>query len=122
MTRDVIGDAKAFDTRAFERSSLAEIGMLDEIAMRHRTPHFSHIFSGDGYAAGYYSYLWSEVLDADAFSAFEEAGDIFDPSLADRLKQHIYSAGGRQEPDAAYIAFRGQLPSPDALMKKRGLA
>ena len=95
--------------------------MLDEITMRHRTPHFSHIFSGDGYAAGYYSYLWSEVLDADAFSAFEETGDVFDPETAARLKDHIYSAGGRQEPDAAYIAFRGKLPEPDALMRKRGL-
>jgi len=121
MTRQQIGDPDEFDARAFERAALQRIAMPEEITMRHRTPHFSHIFSGDGYAAGYYSYLWSEVLDADAFSAFEEAGDVFDPELAARLKQHIYSAGGRQEPDAAYIAFRGQLPTPDALMKKRGL-
>jgi len=96
--------------------------MPEEIAMRHRPPHFAHVFSSDGYAAGYYSYLWSEVLDADAFSAFEESGDIFNPELAQRLKQHIYAAGGRREPDAAYIAFRGRLPTPDALMRKRGLA
>ncbi|MGE3246056.1 MAG: M3 family metallopeptidase [Beijerinckiaceae bacterium] len=122
MSAGDIGDPAKFDARRFERDSLEKIGMPDEITMRHRTPHFSHIFSGDGYAAGYYSYLWSEVLDADAFSAFEETGDVFDPGLAARLKEHIYSAGGRQEPDAAYIAFRGQLPSPDALMRKRGLA
>lgn len=113
--------ASDIDPAAFEKKSLADIGMPDEIAMRHRTPHFAHIFSGDGYAAGYYSYLWSEVLDADAFSAFEETGDVFNPELAAKLKTHIYSAGGKREPDAAYIAFRGQLPTPDALMKKRGL-
>ena len=122
MTGKDIGDPAEFDARACERACLEKIAMPEEIAMRHRTPHFAHIFSGDGYAAGYYSYLWSEVLDADAFSAFEESGDVFDPDLAARLKQHIYSAGGRREPDAAYIAFRGQLPTPDALMKKRGLA
>ncbi|MCC2096145.1 MAG: M3 family metallopeptidase [Hyphomicrobiales bacterium] len=121
MTGEQIGDPENFDARSFEREALERIGMLDEITMRHRTPHFSHIFSGDGYAAGYYSYLWSEVLDADAFSAFEETGDVFDPETAVRLKDHIYSAGGRQEPDAAYIAFRGKLPEPDALMRKRGL-
>jgi len=121
MTREEIGDPDSFDARTFERRALEKIAMPDEITMRHRTPHFAHIFSGDGYAAGYYSYLWSEVLDADAFSAFEEKGDVFDPDLAARLKEHIYSAGGRQEPDAAYIAFRGKLPEPDALMKKRGL-
>ena len=89
--------------------------------MRHRTPHFLHVFSGDGYAAGYYSYMWSEVLDADAFRAFEEAGDPFDPELAARLKTHIYSAGGSQDPEALYTAFRGRMPSPEAMMEKRGL-
>lgn len=122
MTAKEIGAPDDFDTRAFERAALEKIAMPNEITMRHRTPHFAHIFSGDGYAAGYYSYLWSEVLDADAFSAFEEKGNVFDPELAAKLKEHIYSAGGRQEPDAAYIAFRGKLPEPDALMKKRGLA
>ncbi|MDP4594194.1 MAG: M3 family metallopeptidase [Beijerinckiaceae bacterium] len=121
MSREDIGAPEDFDARAFERTSLERIGMPGEITMRHRTPHFSHIFSGDGYAAGYYSYLWSEVLDADAFSAFEETGDVFDPELAAKLKQYIYSAGGRQEPDQAYIAFRGALPAPNALMRKRGL-
>ena len=92
------------------------------ITMRHRIPHFAHVFSGDGYSAGYYSYLWSELMDADAFLAFEEAGDIFDPALARRLREFIYSAGNRQEPADAYIAFRGRLPTIDALLAKRGLA
>jgi peptidyl-dipeptidase Dcp len=110
------------DPAAFERETLSRIGMPDEIAMRHRPPQFSHIFSGDGYAAGYYSYLWSEVLDADAFRAFEEAGDIFDPGVAERLKTFVYAAGGKREPAEAYTAFRGRLPSVDALLEKRGLA
>ena len=89
--------------------------------MRHRTPHFLHIFSGGHYAAGYYSYLWSEVLDADAFAAFEEAGDIFDPETAKRLHDNVYSAGNRRDPAEAYVGFRGRLPTPDALLRKRGL-
>ena len=96
--------------------------MPDEIVMRHRPPHFAHIFSGGGYAAGYYSYMWSEVLDADAFEAFEETGDIFDPATAKRLHDVIYSAGGSRDPAEAYKAFRGRLPSADALLRKRGFA
>jgi peptidyl-dipeptidase Dcp len=96
--------------------------MPDAIAMRHRTPHFLHVFSGDGYSAGYYSYMWSEVLDADAFGAFEESGDPFEPALAEKLRRHIYAAGGSADPEALYRAFRGQMPSPEAMMKKRGLA
>ena len=107
---------------AFEAATLEDLGMPDAIAMRHRTPHFLHVFSGDGYSAGYYSYLWSEVLDADAFAAFEETGDAFDPTMADRLKRHIYAAGGSADPEALYTAFRGKMPSPDAMMAKRGLA
>lgn len=114
-------DPEGLDPAAFEREALARIDMPDEIVMRHRTPHFTHIFSGDGYAAGYYSYLWSEVLDADAFQAFEETGDIFDPGVAERLKTYIYAAGGRRAPAEAYTAFRGRLPSVDALLAKRGL-
>jgi peptidyl-dipeptidase Dcp len=110
------------DVVGFERATLARIDMPDAITMRHRTPHFSHIFSGDGYAAGYYSYLWSEVLDADAFAAFEEAGNVFDPELAHRLYTNIYSAGGRQDPAEAYIAFRGRMPTIEPLLTKRGLA
>jgi len=110
------------DAKKFQRDQLAAIRMPDEISMRHRTPHFAHVFAGEGYAAGYYSYLWSEVLDADAFDAFQETGDIFNPDVAARLREFIYSAGGRREPADAYIAFRGRVPTPDALMRKRGLA
>jgi peptidyl-dipeptidase Dcp len=112
--------ADAVDAHAFEKKSLSRIGMPDEIAMRHRPPHFGHVFSGGGYAAAYYSYMWSEVLDADAFAAFEEAGDIFDAATAKRLHDTIYSAGGSQDPAEAYKAFRGRLPSADALLRKRG--
>jgi peptidyl-dipeptidase Dcp len=105
-----------------EIGTLSRIDMPDEIVMRHRPPHFSHVFSGGGYAAGYYSYMWSEVLDADAFEAFEEAGDIFDPATAERLQKTIYAAGGSRDPAEAYKAFRGRLPSPDALLRKRGFA
>ena len=112
--------ADAIDANAFEKKSLSRIGMPDEIVMRHRPPHFGHVFSGGGYAAAYYSYMWSEVLDADAFAAFEESGDIFDAATARRLHDAIYSAGGRQDPAEAYKAFRGRLPSADALLRKRG--
>jgi peptidyl-dipeptidase Dcp len=108
------------DIVAFEREELARIGMPDAIAMRHRAPHFQHIFSG-GYSAAYYSYLWSEVLDADGFEAFEEAGDIFDPAVARRLHDFVYAAGGARDYDAAYQAFRGRAPQPGALFRKRGL-
>ena len=112
----------SFDARAFEAASLARIGMPDEIVMRHRLPHFAHIFAGGGYAAGYYSYMWSEVLDADAFAAFEETGDIFDPATAKRLRDCVYAAGDRQDPAEAYKAFRGRLPTADALLRKCGFA
>ncbi|MBL0374672.1 M3 family metallopeptidase [Rhizobium sp. KVB221] len=105
-----------------EREVLASIGMPSSIVMRHRTPHFSHVFSGDGYSAGYYSYMWSEVLDADAFDAFMETGDAFNPETARKLKDCIYSAGGSVDPEDAYKAFRGKLPSPDAMLRKKGLA
>jgi peptidyl-dipeptidase Dcp len=108
------------DAMAFEADVLRRIGMPAEIGMRHRSPHFLHVFAGAGYAAGYYSYMWSEVLDADAFEAFEESGNAFDPATAARLRDTILAAGGSREPAAAYEAFRGRLPSPDALMRKRG--
>jgi peptidyl-dipeptidase Dcp len=114
--------ADSLDATAFEKKTLSEIGMPAEIGMRHRSPHFGHIFSGSGYASAYYSYMWSEVLDADAFAAFEETGDIFDPATAKRLRDTIYAAGGRQDPAEAYKAFRGRLPSADALLRKRGFA
>jgi len=109
------------DVRAFERAELDKIGMPEEIAMRHRPQQFGHVFSGGYYAAGYYSYMWSEVMDADAFGAFEEAGNIFDPAVAKRLHDDIYSTGGSVDPEAAYVAFRGRDPEPDALLRRRGL-
>ncbi|MCB8819625.1 M3 family metallopeptidase [Microvirga rosea] len=115
-------DASNLDAKAFEKASLEKIDMPREIIMRHRTPHFTHVFSGDGYSSGYYSYLWSEVLDADAFNAFEETGDAFDSATAERLKRYIYSAGNLRDPAEAYRAFRGRLPTPEALLVKRGLA
>ena len=115
-------EPQRIDAAAFEARALANIGMPHEIAMRHRSPQFAHIFSGGGYAAAYYSYMWSEVLDADAFAAFEETGDIFDPATAKRLRDCIYAAGGSQEPADAYKAFRGRLPTAEALLRKRGFA
>jgi peptidyl-dipeptidase Dcp len=114
-------DAEGLDVTEYERRDLERIVMPPEIVMRHRLPHFQHLFSGGGYAAGYYSYLWSEVLDADAFAAFEETGDAFDPATAKRLRDYVYSAGNLREPGEAYEAFRGRLPTVDALLKKRGL-
>ncbi len=100
---------------------LAEIGMPRAIGMRHATPHFAHVFAGDGYSAGYYSYMWSEVMDADAFAAFEEAGGAFDPERAKALEEHILSTGGSREAEELYLAFRGRLPGVEALLKGRGL-
>jgi peptidyl-dipeptidase Dcp len=110
------------DPAAFEAGVLERIGMPAEIGMRHRSPHFLHVFAGGGYAAGYYSYMWSEVLDADTFEAFRETGDAFDPATAARLRDAILSAGGSRDAEELYKAFRGRLPTPDALMRKRGLA
>ncbi len=110
------------DIGAFERESLEKISMPAEIIMRHRLPHFGHIFSGDGYSAGYYSYLWAEVLDADAFEAFKETGDPFHPEVAEKLKNFIYSAGGRQDAGEAYLAFRGRMPTVEPLLRQRGFA
>jgi peptidyl-dipeptidase Dcp len=101
---------------------LDAIGMPRAIRMRHATPHFAHVFAGDGYSSGYYSYMWSEVMDADAFEAFREAGDAFDADTAQRLERFILSAGGRDEAEALYTAFRGRMPGPEALLKGRGLA
>jgi peptidyl-dipeptidase Dcp len=117
----LLAPAGGFDIDAFERSALAKIGMPAEIVMRHRPAHFQHIFSGGSYAAAYYSYMWSEVLDSDAFAAFEEAGDVFDAGTAKRLHDHVYAAGGTRDPAELYTLFRGRLPSPEGLLKKRGL-
>ena len=115
------GEAEGFDIDAFEQDALARIGMPAEIVMRHRPAHFQHVFAGDGYAAAYYSYMWSEVLDADAFAAFEETGDIFDAGTAKKLHDHVYAAGGARDPAELYTAFRGRLPTPEGLLKRRGL-
>jgi peptidyl-dipeptidase Dcp len=112
-------DAKALDVGKFEAELLERIGMPSEIVPRHRVPHFQHIIGG--YAAGYYSYLWSEVMDADAFQAFEEARNIFDRKTATKLKKFIYAAGNRQDALEAYVAFRGRPPRIEGLLKKRGL-
>jgi peptidyl-dipeptidase Dcp len=113
-------DAPA-DPLAFEAETLKRLRKPDAIAMRHASPHFLHVFSGDGYSAGYYSYMWSEVLDADAFAAFEETGDPFDRATADKLRRFIYSSGGTRDPEELYLEFRGRMPSPEAMMAKRGL-
>jgi peptidyl-dipeptidase Dcp len=105
---------------AFEAEFLAEIGMPVEIGIRHRPAHFQHLFAGGGYAAGYYSYLWAEVLDADGFEAFKEAPDCYDPAIAARLRT-LLSAGDTRDPMALYVAFRGRAPSTAALLRSRDL-
>jgi peptidyl-dipeptidase Dcp len=110
------------DPMARQAEVLAEIGMPEAIVMRHATPHFAHVFAGDGYSSGYYSYMWSEVMDADAFEAFEEAGGPFDLEMARKLERHILSAGGSAEAAELYTAFRGRMPGVEALLKGRGLA
>lgn len=114
-------DTPPADPMQKQAEVLEGLGMPRAIRMRHATPHFAHVFSGDGYSSGYYSYMWSEVMDADAFAAFEEAGDAFDPATAQRLEQFILSAGGSEEPDALYTKFRGKMPGVEPLLKGRGL-
>jgi peptidyl-dipeptidase Dcp len=109
------------DPMAAQASTLAGLGMPRAIVMRHATPHFQHVFAGDGYSSGYYSYMWSEVMDADAFAAFRETGDVFDPATAGRLAANIYSAGGSREEADLYVAFRGRMPGVEALLERRGL-
>ncbi len=111
-------DASGFEAGKFEAKCLKRIGMPREIVLRHRLAHFNHIMGG--YAAGYYSYMWSEVMDADAFAAFEETGNIFSQKVARKLREHIYSAGNVRDPLDAYVAFRGRAPDVEGLLKKRG--
>lgn len=115
------GSAPA-DVMQKQAEVLETLGMPRAIGMRHATPHFAHVFAGDGYSSGYYSYMWSEVMDADAFEAFEEVGDPFDPAMAKKLEQFILSAGGSRDAQELYMAFRGRMPGVDALLKGRGLA
>jgi len=110
------------DVMARQAEVLAELGMPRAIAMRHASPHFAHVFAGDGYSSGYYSYMWSEVMDWDAFAAFEEAGGAFDPACAQALERHILSRGGSEEAGTLYAAFRGRMPGVSALLRGRGLA
>jgi peptidyl-dipeptidase Dcp len=113
--------AEPLDPASFERDFVDRMKVPKEIGLRHRLPHFQHLFAGGGYAAGYYAYLWAEVLDADGFAAFTEAGNAFDPELAARLKA-IYSAGDTRDPMELYCAFRGREPVIAALLQQRGLA
>jgi len=114
-------DIEHLDFQEFEFNTLESIQMPPAIGMRHRLPHFSHLFSSNSYASAYYVYMWAEVLDADGFDAFLEAGDIFAKQPAKKLYEHIYSAGNRQDPMKAYVAFRGREPTVTPLLTKRGL-
>jgi len=119
MKLHLAGDKK-IDPHAFEKETLAELGMPHEIVMRHRLPHFMHIFSSDAYSAGYYSYLWADVLTADAYQAFVEGGGPYDQKVAARLRKYIFSVGNTIDPAEGYRAFRGRDARIEALMKKRG--
>jgi peptidyl-dipeptidase Dcp len=120
MKLHMAAGGKEIDPDAFERDTLKALGMPEEIVMRHRTPQFGHIFAGDGYSAGYYSYLWSDTLSADAYEAFTEAGGPYDKGVAKRLRAHVFSIGNTAEPAAAYRAFRGRDAGIEPLMRKRG--
>jgi peptidyl-dipeptidase Dcp len=121
MKLHLAGDV-AIDPDAFERETLAALGMPPQLVMRHRTPQFAHVFAGDSYSAGYYSYLWSDTLTADAYEAFSERGGPYDHEVADKLKQHVFSVGNTVDPAQGYRAFRGKDPGIEALMRKRGFA
>jgi peptidyl-dipeptidase Dcp len=111
---------KTIDPQAFERETLAALGMPKEIVMRHRTSQFAHIFSGDSYSAGYYSYLWSDTLSADAWEAFQEGGGAYDKAVAKRLRDNVFSVGNTIDPADGYRGFRGRDPGIAALMRNRG--
>lgn len=119
MKLHLAGNVK-IDPDSFERATLTAMNMPSEIVMRHRTPQFAHVFADDGYSAGYYSYLWSDVLSADAFEAFTEAGGPYDKAVAKRLVDHVFSVGATVDEAEGYRAFRGKDPSSDALMRSRG--
>ena len=121
MALHAMPDTDGVDIAKFERAELERIGMPREIPMRHRLPHFGHLFSSSSYAAGYYVYMWAEVLDADGYDAFIEAGDPFDPVIAERLHRYVYSSGGTLDPAEAYRSFRGRDPVVGPMLAKRGL-
>ena len=112
--------AGVVDADRFERETLAELGMPKEIVMRHRLPQFNHLFTSDAYSAGYYSYLWSEVMDADTWAYFEESGDVFNPDIAARYKAIILAEGNTTDRAEAYRRFRGRDPDVTALLRVRG--
>ena len=109
-----------FDAGKWEAAQLRELGVPEQIGMRHRLPHFSHIIDG-GYSASYYAYTWAEAMDADGFDAFKETGNVFDPTLAAKLRREVYEVGNTRDPAESYTAFRGRMPSADALLRNRGL-
>jgi peptidyl-dipeptidase Dcp len=114
-------DAEGVDIEAFEAAERARIGVPEDIGLMHRLPHFRHLFTSSAYAAGYYVYMWAEVLDADAFEAFVEAGDPFHPETAARLLRHVYAAGSSVDPAETYRAFRGRDARVEPMLRKRGL-
>jgi len=116
-----LADVEGLDLEAFERAERERLGVPEAIGVRHALPHFRHLFASDSYAAGYYVYQWAEVLDADAFEAFTEAGGPFDAATAARLLRHVYAAGDSVEPRAAYRAFRGRDAAVEPMLAKRGL-
>jgi peptidyl-dipeptidase Dcp len=121
MDFHTLREGAAIDAAALEKKTLADLAMPAEIAIRHASPHFLHVFGGDGYSAGYYGYMWAEVLDADGFRAFQEKGNPFDPATAARLYDFIYSAGGTRDYAQSYRDFRGRDPDINALLEGRGL-
>ncbi len=121
MAAHALTDAEGPDITDFEQAEIARMGLPSAVGMNHRLAHFQHLFAGSGYAAGYYVYMWAEVLDADGYDAFTEAGSPFDASVAQRLQQFIYSSGNSREPREAYRAFRGRDPSVEPMLRERGL-
>jgi peptidyl-dipeptidase Dcp len=121
MAVHAVGNPEGIDIVAFEAAELERIGLPHGVGLNHRLPHFQHLFSGADYAAGYYVYLWAEVLDADGYDAFTEAGSPFDPAVATRLREHVYSVGNSREPGETYRAFRGRDASVEPMLRERGL-
>lgn len=117
-----VDDYDTLDILEFEKQQLERLGMPQGIVMRHRPPHFLHLFASEMYASGYYVYLWAEVLDADAFGAFEETGDVFNPEVAEKARKYIYSAGNTKDPEELFRLFRGRDPDIKYMLKKRGLS
>jgi peptidyl-dipeptidase Dcp len=117
----IISDPKDINVAAFEKASMDKIGLIPEILPRYRPTYFSHIFSGDEYAAGYYVYIWAAVLDADAFNAFKSSGDIYNKELATKFRKYCLAESGNDEGMVQYRKFRGQDPTVEPLLKRKGL-